>query len=162
LSKTTRVAVALGSNLGDRHAHLAFALVRLAGLLTDLRVSSTYETQPVDVVGRQPLFLNAAVVGDTTLTAAAMLAALLAIERARGRQRPFRGAARTLDLDLVLFGECLIEEPGLNVPHPRFRDREFVLEPLVEIAPDFRDPVSDLTLAQLLARLRQAPRGPGP
>ena len=149
--------VAIGSNLGDRHAHLAFARARLSMVLTNLRMSSTYETAPVGVAEPQPLFLNAAIVGDATLTAPQLLEALLAIERARGRARPFQGAARTLDLDLVLFGDAVIDGPSLTVPHPRFRERAFVLEPLAEIAPDFRDPVSALTLAELLARLRQAP-----
>ena len=86
-----------------------------------------------------------------------MLDALLEIERARGRERPFRGAPRTLDLDLLLFGDAIVEEPGLIVPHPRLRERRFVLEPLVEIAADLRDPVTGLTAGELLGRLTPAP-----
>jgi 2-amino-4-hydroxy-6-hydroxymethyldihydropteridine diphosphokinase len=82
---------------------------------------------------------------------------LLDIERACGRERPFRGAPRTLDLDLLFFGDAIIDEPGLIVPHPRLRDRRFVLEPLVEIAGDLRDPVTGLTTAELLARLPPTP-----
>ena len=146
-------AVALGSNLGDRRAHLDFAVARLRSFLDGLKVSRYIETDPVGVTEPQPRYLNAAAVGVTTLTARALLDALLAIERERGRERPHPGAARTLDLDLVLFGDATIDEPGLMVPHPRFRDRRFVLEPLVEIAATLRDPASQLTVAELLGRL---------
>lgn len=148
----TPVAVALGSNLGDRSRALDTAVARLRHLLPDLRVSSYHETEPVDVEP-QPLFLNAAAVGTSTATPAAVLAAMLEIEASLGRERPSPGAPRTIDLDLILFGELVVAEPGLMVPHPRFRERAFVLEPLAEIAPDWRDPVSGLTVAELLRRL---------
>ena len=144
----TRVAIALGSNLGDRDAHLRFAVSRLSALVSGLRVSRWYETDPVGV-GPQPRFLNGAVVGDTIRSPRELLDELLAIERARGRERPFPGAARSLDLDLVLFGDVTLNEPGLELPHPRFRDRRFVLEPLAEIAPDLRDPVTGRTVGEL-------------
>lgn len=147
-----RVAVALGSNLGDRRAHLDFGVSRLRSLLAHLRVSTYRETEPVDVPDNQSRFLNGAAVGDAELTARALLVALLAIERERGRERPFPGAARTLDLDLVLFGDLIADEPDLIVPHPRFRERRFVLEPLAEIAPEMRDPATGLTAVELLAR----------
>jgi 2-amino-4-hydroxy-6-hydroxymethyldihydropteridine diphosphokinase len=145
--------VALGSNLGDRQAHLDRAIERLARHLGALRVSSVHETDPVGVPGDQPRFLNAVAVGETTLDARALLGELLAIEREAGRERPYAGAARTLDLDLILFGDAIIDEPHLTVPHPRFRERRFVLEPLVEIARTLKDPVSGLTMAELLIRL---------
>ncbi len=148
----TRVAIALGSNLGDREAHLRYALQRLAGVLGGLRVSPFIETDPHGV-SPQPRFLNGAVVGDTALTARALLDALLAIEGERGRERPRVGAPRTLDLDLVLYGVETIDEPGLKVPHPRFRDRRFVLEPLAAISPEMVDPVTGLTVRELLERL---------
>jgi len=146
-----RVAVALGSNCGDRRGHLDYAVSTLRTLLTNLSVSRYYDTVPVGVSGPQALFLNAAAVGDTTMSARALLDALLAIENERGRERPYPNAPRTLDLDVILFGDAIVKEPGLTVPHPRFRERRFVLEPLAEVAPELRDPVSGKTIAELLA-----------
>ena len=143
-------AVALGSNLGDRRSHLDYAVSRLRSLLADLRVSGYYETDPVDMPGAQPLFLNAAAVGSTDASAQDLLRALLSIEAERGRERPHPGAARTLDLDLILYGSVVLNEPALVVPHPRFRERGFVLEPLAEIAPDLVDPVTGSTVGELL------------
>jgi 2-amino-4-hydroxy-6-hydroxymethyldihydropteridine diphosphokinase len=143
-----RVAVALGSNLGDREAHLQFAISRLRALLTGLRVSSFHDTDPVGVTS-QPRFLNAAAVGETTLSAHDLLDALLAIERERGRERPYPLAPRTLDLDLILYDGEVIDTPDLTVPHPRFRERDFVLKPLAEIASDWIDPVTGKTIGEL-------------
>ncbi|MCC7418085.1 MAG: 2-amino-4-hydroxy-6-hydroxymethyldihydropteridine diphosphokinase [Acidobacteria bacterium] len=148
-----RVAVALGSNLGDRRAHLDYAVSRLRQILTDLRVSCYVETEPVGAAGPQPPYLNAAATGLCALPPRALLETLLAIEQERGRERPMANAARTLDLDLLLFGDRRIDEAGLVVPHPRFRERRFVLEPLAGIAPDLIDPVSGCAVAELLARL---------
>jgi len=148
----TIAAVALGSNLGDRSSHLDYAISRLRSHLTNVRVSHYYETHPIGVPGPQPLFLNAAAVGSTDASARDLLHALLEIEAERGRERPHPGAARTLDLDLVLYGNRVLDEPGLIVPHPRFRERRFVLEPLAEIAPELVDPVTGLTAGELLAR----------
>ena len=145
-------AVSLGSNLGDRASHLDFACAALRSLLTDLVASAYRDTEPVNV-DPQPRFLNAAAVGRATLDARELLDRLLAIEQARGRRRPSPGAPRTLDLDLILFGDAMIERPGLSVPHPRFRSRLFVLDPLAEIAPTMRDPVTGLTIAALRDRL---------
>ncbi|MBK9241567.1 MAG: 2-amino-4-hydroxy-6-hydroxymethyldihydropteridine diphosphokinase [Acidobacteria bacterium] len=129
----TRVAIALGSNLGDRRAHLQFAISRLRTILTDVRVSSIHETAPEGVDGPQPDYLNAVVAGFTTLSPIALLQTLLAIERERGRTRPSLRASRTLDLDLILYGDAVIDTPELTVPHPRYLERQFVTKPLAEI-----------------------------
>ncbi len=149
---SVRVAVALGSNVGDRRAHLGHAIERLRQLLAETHVSTLIETAPVGV-GPQPFFLNGAVVGTSAREPRELLAELRLIERERGRDRPYVGAPRTLDLDLILFGRAVIDDPGLTVPHPRFRDRRFVLEPLVEIAPELVDPVTGLTVRALLDAL---------
>jgi 2-amino-4-hydroxy-6-hydroxymethyldihydropteridine diphosphokinase len=150
---TVIAAVALGSNLGDRRAHLDYAAARLSDLLGHLRVSSYHTTASQGMEPGAPMFLNAAAVGETTLSPRALLDALLGIERERGRERPFPKASRTLDLDLILYDAAVIREPDLVVPHPRFSGRRFVLEPLAEVAPGLVDPVSGCTVAQLLGRL---------
>ena len=147
-----RVAIALGSNLGDRDAHLRWAIARLHQHLTNIRTSSFIETDPVDVPDPQPRYLNAAVVGETTLPASALMSFLLDLERDRGRTRTAARAARTLDLDLILYDDAIIDEPGVAVPHPRFRERAFVLQPLTELAPDWIDPVTGLSIAELRQR----------
>lgn len=148
------VAIALGSNLGDRHEQLRGAIAALTPDIQNLRVSSFHETEPVDMPGSPAPFLNAAAVGQTGLTAGDLLDRLLTIEQTFGRERPHPGASRTLDLDLILHGDAIIDEPPrLIVPHPRFRERRFVLAPLAEIAPDWIDPVTRRTVAQLLGDL---------
>jgi 2-amino-4-hydroxy-6-hydroxymethyldihydropteridine diphosphokinase len=147
------VAIGLGSNLGHRTAPLQFARTRLAEGLAGMRVSSIHETDPVGVSTPQPRFLNQAVVGETTRSPHEILDWLLALERARGRRRPFPGAPRTLDLDLLLAGSQVMHGPDLTLPHARFRERRFVLEPLAEIAPEMVDPVSGKTVRELLAAL---------
>jgi len=153
------VAFALGANLGDREGYLRGALAALAPLVSELRVSTFHETDPVGV-GDQPRFLNAAATGRTALPARDLLARFLDVERYFGRTRPRAGAPRTLDLDLILYGGQIAEEPDLKVPHPRFRERLFVLEPLAEVASDWVDPVTGRTVGKLLASLLSA-RGGG-
>jgi 2-amino-4-hydroxy-6-hydroxymethyldihydropteridine diphosphokinase len=131
------------------------AVTRLRAVLHDLRVSTLYETDAVGV-GEQPRFLNGAVTGYATHSASALLDALLAIERDLGRERPHPGAPRTLDLDLVLYGDAVIDEPGLQVPHPRFRERLFVLEPLAELAGEWIDPVTGRSISGLLRSARRS------
>lgn len=150
------MAIALGSNLGDRQSHLAFAVARLSEFVDDVRLSSLYETEPVGV-GDQPRFLNAAAAGYTAEPPQDVLLRLLAIERERGRERPYPAAPRTLDLDLIFYGTETIDEPGLRVPHPRFRERPFVLEPLAEVAGEWVDPESGQSVEELLAEIRKGP-----
>jgi 2-amino-4-hydroxy-6-hydroxymethyldihydropteridine diphosphokinase len=147
-----RAAIALGSNLGDRLAVLTDAAGQLARHLDGLTVSDFIDTQP-EGVGGQPVFLNGAAVGGWDDGPQDLLALLLGIERAAGRERPYPGAPRILDLDLILFGAAVIDEPGLVVPHPRFRERRFVLAPLCQVAPDLVDPVTGRTVADLYRAL---------
>ncbi len=144
------VAISLGSNLGDRRAHLEYAIDALRLDLEDVTVSSFLETEPLGVGDEHGPYLNAAVVGLTKLSARDLLERLLQIEEERGRARPYPMAPRTLDLDLILYGDAVIDERGLRVPHPRFRERDFVLRPLAEIAPDMIDPVTGSRIADLL------------
>jgi len=146
------VAIALGSNLGDRRAHLERAIERLRAILTNLHASSIIETDPVAVPDYQPPYLNAMVVGETALEPEALLDALRAIERDHGRARPSFRAARTLDLDVILHGDLVRHTGDLEIPHPRFRERMFVLEPLNEIAPDLIDPETGLTVEETLKK----------
>jgi 2-amino-4-hydroxy-6-hydroxymethyldihydropteridine diphosphokinase len=140
--------------VGDRRAHLDYAVSRLRTILRHPTVSAYLDTVPVDMAGPQQNVLNAAMIGETTLSASDLLDTLLAIEAERGRQRPHPGAARTLDLDLVLYGDAVIDEaPRLIVPHPRFRERRFVLEPLAQIGAELRDPVTGKTVMDLLKQL---------
>ncbi|MBA2303349.1 MAG: 2-amino-4-hydroxy-6-hydroxymethyldihydropteridine diphosphokinase [Acidobacteria bacterium] len=151
-----RVAVAIGSNLGIRDAALAFAAARLGELLSNVTISEIIETWPVgEGSDDQDLYLNAVAVGDTTLSARQLLDALMVIEQSFGRERSSPNAARTLDLDLILHGPDIVIESGLEVPHPRFRQRFFVLGPLAEIAPDMVDPVSGMRVGELLRALLQ-------
>ncbi len=154
MSLSRRAVIAVGSNLGDRRAAVAFAADRLAGILSDSSLSEVVETEPEgEGLEQQPLYLNAVIVGDTSLSPRALLDELMAIENAFGRVRPSAGAPRTLDLDLVLLGDEVVDEPDLHVPHPRFRQRFFVLGPLAQLAPDIRDPVTGLRAAELLREL---------
>lgn len=134
---TVRAFVAFGANLGDPAAAFALALARLDALPGTRVVaqSALYRTAPVGV-GAQPDYINAVIALDTTLGAGALLDALLAIEHEGGRTRDFHMAPRTMDLDLLLHGDSIIDEPGLQVPHPRMHLRAFTLQPLAEIAPD--------------------------
>ena len=154
-----QVAIALGSNLGDRRANLEYAFDALSLDLSGLTRSSTIETPPEGVGNEHGPFLNAAVVGGTKLSARDLLDRLLEIEEERGRQRPYARAPRTLDIDLILYGDVVIDEPGLSVPHPYFRERAFVLEPLAEIAPEIRDPITGKTIRQLSEDLQIPNRG---
>ncbi len=144
--------ISLGSNLGDREAHLSYGISRLHDLLSNLTASPFLETQAEGKVA-QPLFLNAVVAGEASIDPVRLLKVLLTIEADRGRSRPFPGAPRTLDLDLVLVGDVVVRGPGLTLPHPLFRERRFVLEPLTGLVPDLVDPVTGLTIRELLSEM---------
>lgn len=135
-----RAYVGLGANLGDARSALAAALRALAALPDThvAAVSSIYRTAPIDSSG--PDYLNAVAALDTALAPEALLRALLAIEAQHGRERPYRNAPRTLDLDLLLHGSRRSQTPELTLPHPRLHQRAFVLHPLLEIAPDVAAP----------------------
>lgn len=153
--------VALGSNLGDRAGHLMFALDRLrhtAGITVVGPVSRFHETAAVGP-GDQPAYLNAAVCLQTTLAPRDLLRALLSIERERGRVRDVRWGPRTLDLDLLLFDDLVVQSEDLTLPHPRMQDRTFVLAPVVEIAPEWRHPVLNATMRELLEQLETRRQG---
>jgi len=147
-------AIALGSNLGDRAATLQSAIQQLWQLGTVTAVSSFYETDPVGYLD-QPQFLNAAALLETTLPPLELLESLLAIERAFGRHRSATvpKGPRTLDLDLLLYGDQVLDTPTLTLPHPAMHERRFVLAPLAEIAPHLRHPVLRRTMRELLLDL---------
>ena len=154
-SRVIRAYVGLGANLGDREAMLRSALERLAAErgLRIAAVSAFRETDPVGILD-QPRFLNAAAALDTELAPRALLGRLLAIERRLGRTRDGpRFGPRTIDLDLLLYGDEEIDEPGLKVPHPRLHERLFALEPLIELDPELAAPGLG-RLAEIVARLQ--------
>jgi 2-amino-4-hydroxy-6-hydroxymethyldihydropteridine diphosphokinase len=140
--------IGMGANLGDRLGTLREATKRIGQLGRITAISSVYETAPVGYAD-QPAFLNMALGCETDLDAASLMQTLLAIEQELGRVRSFRNAPRTLDLDLLLYGDRIIDTPTLTVPHPRMGERAFVLVPLAEIAPDMINPSSGKTLTAL-------------
>lgn len=150
------VYLSLGSNLGDRAANLQAAITRLAEVGEVVAVSSLYETEPVDFA-QQPWFLNCAVALSTEKMPKQLLTALLAIEQAMGRKRLQPKGPRLIDLDILLFGNSLVDTAALTIPHPALHQRRFVLEPLAEIAPEQRHPVFKRTIRELRDAL---PAGP--
>jgi 2-amino-4-hydroxy-6-hydroxymethyldihydropteridine diphosphokinase len=144
--------LSLESNLGDRAAQLRAALARLGDLGRVVAVSSFYETEPMEFTD-QPWFLNCAVALETAANAEQFMTALLQIEKQMGRQRAQKNGPRTIDIDILLFGDWVTNSRTLTVPHPAMHQRRFVLEPLAEIAPHARHPLLKKTVQELLDEL---------
>ncbi len=151
--RTTNLAyLSLGSNIGDRAAHLreAVSQIETTGKIT--AISSFYETEPVEFT-QQALFLNCAIGLETALVPQELMSHLLEIERELGRERLQKKGPRTIDIDILLFGNVAMNSPELTIPHPAMAERRFVLEPLAEIAPRVVHPILRKTITELLAQL---------
>ncbi len=152
------VYLSLGSNLGDREAHLRNAIARLQTRGCVISISSLYETEPVEFTD-QGWFLNCAVALETTETPEQLMATILNIEHEMGRQRTQKKGPRIIDIDILLFSDKIIESPQLTVPHPAMHQRRFVLEPLAEIAPEVRHPLLKKTIRELRRRITRRANG---
>jgi 2-amino-4-hydroxy-6-hydroxymethyldihydropteridine diphosphokinase len=149
----TIIYLGLGSNLGDRENNLRSALQELdAPELRLRRTSRIYETEPVGFLD-QPLFLNLVAEFETELAPRAVLERTQDAERKLGRVRTLKNGPRTVDVDILLFGDLICDDPGLTIPHPRYRERRFTLEPLAELNPELSDPATGQTIAAMLARI---------
>jgi 2-amino-4-hydroxy-6-hydroxymethyldihydropteridine diphosphokinase len=140
--------LSLGSNVGDRTANLNAAIQNLGSLGEVVAVSSFYETEPVELTS-QPWFLNCALQLNTEKMPRQLLTGVLAIERKMGRRRLQKKGPRNIDIDILLFGNSIVEAKGLTIPHPAMHERRFVLEPLAEIAPEAWHPVFKKTVREL-------------
>jgi 2-amino-4-hydroxy-6-hydroxymethyldihydropteridine diphosphokinase len=146
------VYLSLGSNVGDRENQLRDAIRRLETAGRVAPVSSFYETEPVEFT-EQEWFLNCAVALETDKTPGQLMAAVLQIEGEMGRRRTQNKGPRNIDIDILLFGDTIIDSPELSIPHPAMQGRRFVLEPLAEIAPEVRHPFLKKTAKELLGEL---------
>ena len=144
--------LSLGSNLGNREQNLRGAIRQASALGRLVAVSSFYQTEPVEFTD-QPWFLNCVIALETTAEPAELMAELLRIEHEMGRQRIVKKGPRSIDIDILLFGDAVVNTPELTIPHPAMARRRFVLEPLAEIAPELRHPVAGKTVRELLAEL---------
>jgi 2-amino-4-hydroxy-6-hydroxymethyldihydropteridine diphosphokinase len=147
-SLLTRVYLSLGSNVGDREAHLRDAQARLGSVGRVTSVSSVCETEPVDFI-QQPWFLNCVVALETAHAPQQLMTAILEIEEAMGRRRVQKKGPRTIDIDILIFGDAILNSQEVTIPHPAMHLRRFVLEPLAEIAPELRHPVLNQTILEL-------------
>jgi len=149
------VALALGSNLGDRLEFLRRAKKALGACIDIKAVSSVYETKPAYVTD-QPPFLNAVVLGTTKLEPLALLWTVKDIENELGRTPTFRYGPRVIDIDILFYGDAILETPELKIPHARMHERDFVLHPLSELAPDWKHPKIGKTASEMLTLLPSA------
>jgi len=147
-SESARVYLSLGSNVGDRAAQLRNAIARLGAAGRVVAQSSLYETEPVEFT-EQPWFLNCAVALETDTTPQQLMAAILGIEEEMGRKRVQKKGPRTIDIDILIFGNMIVKSKRLTIPHPAMQHRRFVLEPLAEIAPEAVHPVFNKTIREL-------------
>ncbi|HVR24307.1 MAG TPA: 2-amino-4-hydroxy-6-hydroxymethyldihydropteridine diphosphokinase [Candidatus Polarisedimenticolia bacterium] len=145
---STLVFLSLGSNVGDREAKLRDAQKRLGAVGRVTAVSPVYETEPVEFT-QQPWFLNCAVAVETVQPPQQLMTSILNIEEAMGRRRVQKKGPRAIDIDILLFGDAVLDCPEVTIPHPAMHERRFVLEPLAEIAPDARHPVFEKTILEL-------------
>ena len=149
--------LSLGSNLGERRHNLSEAIRRLDSIGRVLAVSSFYETEPVELTD-QPSFLNCVVALEAEIEPEQLMRALLHLEQEMGRKRIEKKGPRSIDIDILLFGDTVIDTPELTVPHPAMAKRRFVLKPLAEIAPDVQIPTSKKTVREALAELPEGQR----
>jgi 2-amino-4-hydroxy-6-hydroxymethyldihydropteridine diphosphokinase len=154
------VVIALGSNLGDRRRYLREAIHRLRSAVSIVRLSSLWETDPVDAPAGSPPFLNMVLAGVTSLSPTELLETILGIETAMGRRRRESNGPRPIDLDLILYDAHQVRSPALTLPHPRYRKREFVLAPLRELGLRWRDPATGAAIDRLRGEGRVLLMGP--
>jgi len=147
--------LSLGSNLGDRAANIRECISRLKGCGRVARISSLYETEPMELL-EQPWFLNCAVKLETSLSPRELLACIQKIEADLGRNRVVDKGPRTIDVDVLLYDDVIVDDSALKIPHPAMTRRRFVLEPLSEIAPEVLHPLAGKSAQQMLAELKGA------